>query len=471
MTKEFESLVFAAQKEKYKRSFFAFFKDAVKVLEPSTEWDFNWHVEYLCNILQSEAKRIKAGIPRTNDWIINVPFRSSKSLIVSITFNAWVWTFFSECKIMTISYAETLAVKQAYLTRILINSEWYKSYFPDMQLMRDDNSKGSMTTRHGGTRQSFGMNGAITGSGADIIICDDPNKVNESKKELESTNDTFDNMVFNRLNNPELGIRFIIQQRINQNDLSGHLTSKDSSQWQTICIPAEVGTNIQPVELFQYYQDGLFWNTRFNRAILKQYREALGTRGYNSQLNQRTASDGGNILKEQWFNKIEYNSAVHDTIQWEMFVDPAYTSKQTNDATGILIAGALNNTLIVKKSFALYLEFPELIKKLIELAKDYKIRRILVEPKAAGLSIIQQLRTTTKLSVIELPAPKDDKETRVNAVSPIIESKRVFLLDGSYVKDFLDEVCNFPLASHDDQLDCLVMAIDKLLVRKKVNII
>ena len=466
MTSELEALVFAAKREKYKRNYYAFFLEAFKVLEPSTKIDANWHIKYLCDILQTEAKRIKDGIPRANDWIINVPFRSGKSLIVSICFNAWWWTFYPEGKVMTISYAESLAVKQSYLTRILMNSDWYKDYFPDVKLMRDDNAKGAMTNTHGGTRQAYGMNGAITGSGADIIICDDPNKVKESKKQLENANVIYDEMISNRLNQPEYGVRFIIQQRINQIDLSGHVTAKDGNEFQTICIPAELGTNLEPVELVDNYVDNLFWSKRFNRTILRQYHVSLGSRGYNSQLNQKTSSGGGNILKKQWFKTIEYNENKHKNLNWEMVIDPAYTAKAKNDPTGILICAKVYNDLLIKKAMAVHLEFPDLIKKLIELANTYKVRRIYIEPKASGLSIIQQLRKISKKNVIELPTSKDDKETRCNAISPTIESERVHLLDGAYIKNFLDEVCEFPLAAHDDMLDCLMYAVEKFLIRK-----
>lgn len=463
MSSEIEAVRYGLQRTIYKKSFYEFVKDAVKVLEPSTEWDFNWHVKYLCDLLQKEAYRIKQKAPRINDWVINIPFRSMKSLIFSILFPCWIWTFFPECKIMTVAYAESLAVKQAYLSRILINSDWYRKYFPEVQLMKDDNAKGSMTNINGGTRQSFGITGQITGSGADIIIVDDPNKVNESKRQLSNTNDVFDNMVYNRLNDPEVGCRFVIQQRINQNDLSGHIESLDTD-WETICIPAELSNNLNPPELIEHYVDGLFWE-RFNRRVLSQYKKTLGTRGYNSQLNQKTVSDGGNILKEQWFKIIEDIKQNN----WDMFVDPAYTAKQNNDPTGILICKKIGNNLVVKKAFSLRLEFPDLIKKLKELGAEYNIVRLFIEPKASGLSIIQQLRKESKLNIIQLPSPKDDKETRVNAVSPIVEAERVHLIDGSWVSNFIEECSQFPLGLNDDMLDCLVYALDRYLIKNSFN--
>ena len=127
------------------------------------------------------------------------------------------------------------------------------------------------------------------------------------------------------------------------------------------------------------------------------------------------------------------------------------------------------NNIIVKKAYAVRKEFPELIKEIQSVATTYKIRRIFIEAKASGLSIIQQLRRSTKLNVVELPNQKDDKETRANAISPSVEGQRVKLLDGSYIKNFIDEVTNFPLAAHDDMTDCLIYAVEKFINKRSFN--
>ena len=129
---EKEAIIYQLRKELYKKSLYEFFKKAVTILEPSTTFDFNWHIEYLCDILQEDALRVRDKQPRVTDKIINIPFRSSKSLIFSVIFPAWVWTWFPEAKMLTLSYAESLAIKQSYLSKILINSLWYKKYFPEV---------------------------------------------------------------------------------------------------------------------------------------------------------------------------------------------------------------------------------------------------------------------------------------------------------------------------------------------------
>ena len=93
----------------------------------------------------------------------------------------------------------------------------------------------------------------------------------------------------------------------------------------------------------------------------------------------------------------------------------------------------------------------------------YKIgSRVYVEPKASGLSAAQSLKSYTGLSVIIDKAPTIDKVSRLDAVTPIIEAGRVYLLEGqSWIQGFIDQVEMFPNSKHDDMVDCLSMALLK----------
>lgn len=85
-----------------------------------------------------------------------------------------------------------------------------------------------------------------------------------------------------------------------------------------------------------------------------------------------------------------------------------------------------------------------------------------IEPKANGISVSQQLKEQTDLNVAFTPSPTDDKETRLQAVSPKIESGRVILVEGDWNDEFIDEVCGFPNKPHDEYVDVLGYAINYL---------
>ena len=113
-----EALRFALEQRLYKLDFFEFVKKAVTIIEPSTTFVFNWHIEYLCKRAQQMIEDVNAGVPKEKDLIINVPPRSMKSLIFSVFLNAWAWTRFPHLKFMTISYSDVLSSKFSYKTRL-----------------------------------------------------------------------------------------------------------------------------------------------------------------------------------------------------------------------------------------------------------------------------------------------------------------------------------------------------------------
>jgi len=109
------------------------------------------------------------------------------------------------------------------------------------------------------------------------------------------------------------------------------------------------------------------------------------------------------------------------------------------------------------------MKFPELVRFIPEYVNTHGYTSqssIRIEPKASGLSVIDQLRDITKLNVVKTPTPTESKETRLNAVSATVESNRVILVDGIWNKAFVEEICGFPAKPHDEYVDLLVYAID-----------
>ncbi len=461
-----ENVRFQIQREIYQREYYEFFMAAVKILEPSVNWRFNFHHKYLCDILQSEVERIILSNPKDLDYVVNIPPRTTKSLIFTVILNAWAWTKYPQLKFMTISYGEKLAVKLAYQTKLLIKSSWYQEQWSHVyQLSRDDTQKGSYTNDQGGERMSYGMSGGITGSGADIIILDDCNKPKDiSDTMLGNVTDTFKDTVYNRLNDIDVGSRFIIQQRTHERDLSGFVMDEYPDDFKHIVLPMELADNVEPAYLASEYQDGLLHASRFNLKAIASYKKVLGSRNYAGQYKQKPVDEESSIIKKKWFDLIEKDEE-HKDIVWHFFLDSAYTDKKGNDPSGIILVGKHHNDIIISKAWKFNMAFPDLIKKIVELMGSYGSHRskIYIEPKASGLSIIQQLKRITKFNVISMPSPKDSKEVRLNAVAPQVESGRVFLIKDSWNGSFLDEVSGFPVVAHDEYPDLLGYAVEELL--------
>lgn len=462
--------------ELYRRSFYEFALAAFKELHNGQELTPNWHIKLICDELQREANRIVAGELRDKHLLINVPPRTLKSELVNIFFSVYLWILDDSKQFISSSYSASLSIALSVQARRLIESDWFKARFPELELSKDDNQKSKFTTVNGGLRYCTSTGGTVTGMGADVIVIDDPQnpQLARSEVERENANRFFNETLRSRLNNPDKGMFIVIMQRLHENDLTGMLLNLEPEKWRHICLPAEVSDNVKPLELKEHYTDGLLFPERLSAGVLESFKTGLGSYGYSGQYSQLPSPDEGGIIKRDWFNIIKElpkdnnNNPMH--IKWDFFLDTAYTAKQENDATALLCAGYDGQQLYIKEIKAVRLEFPELIEEIkrFAMANGYTNQsRIYIEPKASGKSIVQQLKRQTGLNVIEDKPPTQDKVSRVNGVSAVIEAGRVNLLDGRYIDAFLNECAAFPNGSHDDRVDTLVMALDKYTTRSK----
>jgi len=430
---------------------------------------YNWHIPYLCKELQILAQSIVKREAKPYDMIVNIPPSTTKSTIVTVMFPAWLWTVDPTIRIITNSYSAQLSIDHATRSKDIITSDKYMRLFPEVEIRHDKSGKQNYENTAGGFRYASSTGGTITGFHAHVIINDDPvnPKQAESDQMRKAANDhikTLSSRKVEKANTPMI----TIMQRLHQDDVTGYLLSKKQDKIKHINLPAEDCEEVEPAELRQYYVDGLLDPVRLNRDVLNEARIDLGSRGYAGQFQQKPSAEGGNIVKEAWFRKISqadfyalrYNETMH------FFVDTAYDEKQKktdNDPTGILAACMINNNIYVYNAMQIWKTFPDLIRFLPEymkanLATSQSSLRI--EPKANGISVVQSLEAISSLNVTRTPTPKDSKAERLHAVSPTIECGRVYIVEGDWNDEFIDQVCGFPQRLHDEYVDILGYAIN-----------
>lgn len=303
--------------------------------------------------------------------------------------------------------------------------------------------------------------------------CDDPTSPKTAQSEVarKATKDYYQQALYNRLTPIQLGVRVIIQQRLHEEDLTGVLLKENSKDYNHICLPAEISENINPSHLKQFYKDNLLDPNRLSARTLSSLKGVLGSTGYAGQYSQRPAPEEGGTFKKNWFPIVQPETLVRNTEEnpIHFFIDGAYTEKTTNDPTAILVCFEKDNHLYILDVVEVWMNFTDLCKYIVEYVNKFQYSpqnsKIYVEPKANGLPIIDQLRTTTMLNIISLSPTKDSKITRANAVSPITESQRVKLVYGGYIDKYLSQLGTFPNASHDDMVDVTIYAIDTLLIK------
>lgn len=451
--------------DKCRESFFYFvqtFWDVIIKEKPV----YNWHIPYLCEELQALAVSIVSRQDKPYDLIINIPPGTTKSTITTIMFPAWLWTQDPTIRIITNSYSMDLSIEHSIKSRDIILSDKYKYLFPDVVLRRDKSAKSSYENTATGARYTTSTGGTITGKHAHVIINDDPLNPSQAASDADRTNanehtKTLASRKVDKKNTPTI----TIMQRLHEMDVTGYILSKKGETVKHICLPAELTDNVKPATLRGKYKDGLLDPVRLSREVLTEQLIDLGSRGYAGQFEQNPVADGGNIVKRDWFKHITPSEfhRIHGDEPIVFFVDTAYTDKTSNDPTGIIATCKIGNDLYITHAQKVNMKFPELVRYIPQYVAGQGYNRrstIRIEPKANGLSVIDQLQEITGLNVTKTPSPTEAKETRLNAASPTIECGRVVLVDGAWNEPYIDELCGFPAKPHDEYVDVTCYAID-----------
>lgn len=461
-----------------RRDFFFFVQEFWEVIIPEKPvW--NWHIQYLCEELQLLAINIVERKPKLYDLLINIPPGTTKSTIVTIMYPAWIWTKDPTLRIISNSYSGEIATEHAIKSRDIITSDKYKRYFPEIVIRKDKAGKQNYDNTQNGARYTTSTGGSITGKHAHLIINDDP----QNPKQAES--DTYRKQAVNhtktlasRKVDKASAVTITIMQRLHTKDVSGYLLDNKGSELRHIKLPAEIteATKPIPAELSKKYINNLLDAKRLSFSVLQEAKIDLGTRAYNGQFLQNPTAEGGDIFKQNWFQLIQRQDFEilrrQEHAKMHFFLDTAYTNSKDNDPTGIIATCKIGNNLYISHSERWWKEFPELVKAIPEYVArhDYTASStIRIEPKASGKSVIQTLKHFTGLNITHTPSPREDKKTRATAISPIVECGRVFLVNEKWTENFLDEVCGFPNAPHDEFVDLLCYSVDYHLKSNQTN--
>ena len=443
--------------------------------------------QWFHEVIADKCQALYDGSLGKDRLMIFVPPQYGKSEIISRKFPAWAFGQNPRLKIIGSSYSGDLAQQFSRSIKRCMSGEEYARLFPDVSLA---NAPSELLARSdyfdvpgGGFHKSVGVCCSLTGTPADIAIIDDP-----VKDEMEAYSRTYrdrvwgwyNSVLLTRLHNDSK--RILIMTRWHDDDLAGRLLKMEANKWEVVTIPAVCEMN----------NDGGMSNRKVGEALWPEMHslesikevEQLSPRTYAALYQQRPVVIGGNIIKRDWFAHVsmeEFNR-MHHAEPVVFFIDTAYTNNSDNDPTGILATCKIGNELYIIHGEKVLLKFPDLIRfvqRYVAMHGYTSESSIRIEPKANGISVVDQLKEQTGLNVVKTPSPTDDKETRLNAASPSVESGRVVLVDGAWNEPFIDEVCGFPAREHDEYVDILCYAvgyhltnpyrpIDKDLIASKV---
>ena len=386
--------------------------------------------------------------------IVCLPPRHTKSEFASTFFPAWMMGLRGNLKIIQTTHTAELAVRFGRRVRNIIDSDEYQNVFPNLSLEADNKSAGRWTTNQGGESFYAGVGGAITGRGADLLIIDDPVSEQDalSPTAMDGVYEWYTSGPRQRLQPG--GIIVIVMTRWSTKDLVGKVLKKQgddyADQWEVIEFPAIMPESDTPL-----------WPEFWKKEELLSVKASLPVSKWNAQWMQNPTAEEGSIVKREWWRRWETDVPAYSYVIQSY--DTAFSKKETADYSAITTWAVFEyldqEQIILLDAKRVRLDFPELKKLAWEEYKYWEPDCILIEAKASGTPLTQELRRMGIPVTAYTPSRGQDKIARMNSVAPIFESGMVWCPDQDFADEVVEEMASFPYGDHDDYCDSSTMAL------------
>ena len=388
--------------------------------------------------------------------IINMPPRHTKSEFASFFLPAFMIGQNPKLKIIQATHTAELAINFGRKAKHLIDSEDYQQIF-NTRLQEDSKAAGRWNTSDGGEYFAVGVQGAVTGRGADLLIIDDPH----SEQDVNSAN-AFDNAWEWYTSGPRQRLQpggriVLVMTRWSTKDLTQKLINaqknENADQWEVIEFPAILPTG-KPV-----------WPEYWKLEDLESVKASAGVAKWNAQYMQNPTSEEGALIKREWWREWEDEDMppLQHIIQ---SYDTAFMKKETADYSAITTWGVFTEnedappSLILLDALKGRYEFPELRRIALEQYGYWNPETVIIESKASGLPLTYELRKMGIPVINFSPSKGNDKHTRVNAVSPLFESGLIWApKELDFAQEVIEECAAFPYGDHDDLVDSMTQAV------------
>lgn len=435
--------------------FTSFIQRSFQTVSPGVDYRHNWHVDaiawHLQQCLDGSTKRL----------IITLPPRHLKSICASVALPAWILGHDPQRRIICASYASELTAKHARDCRAVMEAAWYRRIFPRTRLSLRKSAELDFETTQQGFRYGTSLGGALTGRGGNFLIIDDPIKPSDAMSDVrrKAVKEWFDGTLLSRLDSKKDDVIIVVMQRVHEDDLVGHLLDKDGD-WVHLELPAiadvEQTIPLGPDEVYHRRVDDVLHPDREPIEVLDRLKADMGSTAFSAQYLQRPVPVEGNLVKWNWIRVYVHPPAHNDDGRVIQSWDTASKAGELNDYSAC--------TTWLKKGDDYYLldvarrrlEYPYLLKWVIEMAHRFAAHSVLIEDKGSGTQLIQDLRhRKTGLRPIAITTDVD-KVTRLSNQSAQIEAGHVIIPEEApWLDDFKAELLAFPCGKFDDQVDSL----------------
>lgn len=481
--------------EELRRNFYAFVQAAWHIIEPGNEFKDNWHIAVICAHLQAITEE------QISRLIINIPFRMTKTSLVSVLWPAWEWCSDPTLRYLTASRENDLSTRDALASRRILQSTWYQQRWGHMfKLTGDQNAKTRYENDKRGYRIATSVGAGSTGEGGDRRLIDDPHDMTQifSDVKRKAALSWWDNTFSTRFNRSERDPVVLIMQRGHKNDMTGHL--KERGGWEHIVLPMEFD-GIRRRSVLGFYDprtkpNDLLSPNRVDRKSNEALKVQLGKYGTAGQLQQSPTPVGGGIIQSDWIRLWPIKRPLPRFTFIVQSYDTAFTSETSNDPTACgvfaLFEWEKRMNVMLMDAWHEHMIYPVLRRRV---KKDYRSRYggalskgnpktpadpgkrvdvILIEKKSSGISLLQDL-AGQRLPVKSFDPGDQDKVTRLHACSPLIEAGILWVPESrrrpgeimSWAVPWLNQLLGFGIQGssedHDDYVDVTTQAL--LLMR------
>jgi len=410
-------------------------------------------------LMAQKFEEIASG--KTKRLIINMPPRHTKSEFASYLLPAWFLGKYPGKKIIQCSNTAELAVGFGRKVRNLVDGENYAKVFPNVALRSDSKAAGRWSTNANGEYFAIGVGGTVTGKGADLLIIDDPHS--EQEAALASGDPSvFDKVYEWYTSGPRQRLQpggsiVVVMTRWSKRDLTGKICQamidRDGDEWEIISLPA-IKRNEKPL-----------WPEFWSYEELCKLRIELPLSKWQAQYQQDPTSEEGALVKREWWRVWEQERPPQCDYIIQSW-DTAFTKSERADYSACTTWGVfyLNEdkndaNIILLDAFKERMEFPTLKERAYNMYKDWEPDSFIVEAKASGAPLIFELRRMG-IPVQEFtPTRGNDKISRVNSVSDLFASGKIWAPKKRWAEEVVEELAAFPNSDHDDLVDSTTQAL------------
>lgn len=458
MAAQTESQIF---KEVCENDFSFFVKHYLKVIEPETEFKWNWHMDTLCHY----CERVYYGDYQNLD--INIPPRMMKSLIITVLFPCWIWTKDPSKKIATASRSYDLSLQFNNKRKRIVESEEFQAYWPTILTK---SSEGHFENTRNGVMRAVSALGKIVGAGFDLLLSDDLLDTMDAFSNAKRTNVNrwFSNAWYNRAQSKHGVRRINVNQRLHEKDVSGHI--RENHNFDTLIIPmVKMDYNQSTVDFIDPREVGEFiFPTRYGQKEMDDDFKGLGNYGWSSQYQQSPKPIGGGIIKKEW---LRFYSSPPRCSKRIITADLSFKGNRNSDFVCFQYWGTDGPNKYLLDIVRGRWSYGETKERFIDFCNKNDASIKYIEDKANGPALISDLSYSIK-GLRGWPEKGSkyynaDKVQRLHMVSQNFEMGEVYLPENmEIIEAYIDELISFTekgsTTGNDDMVDTTSMALLEL---------